>query len=94
MRTYKEKVPEYEAYQMTEVAGGLPQSWPTWVSDAYNRPQGENALWRDPEDPNGELLILGTFSGNYRLNWDDWLLEGPSKELFALDPVTFAEKYE
>src|SRR2546428_13991609 len=84
-----------EAFQMTLERRWDNQDWPDWLNRAWNNNYpGEGAVWIDPDDPAREQLVIGTKEGVHRVSWNDWLIQGNQRELYACKPDIVEATYE
>lgn len=85
-----------EAFQMTKERRWDNSEWPNWLHKAWNLNGGEVgcALFIDPDDPDGELLLVGTLEGEHKVSWDDWIIQGVQGELYPCKPAIFEATYE
>lgn len=90
---YRKKPVEVEAFQMTKERRWDNSEWPEWLNRAWNDHTG-CGMWcsADPED--NEDLYLGTLEGVYRVQWDDWIIQGVKGELYPCKPDIFDLTYE
>ncbi len=83
-----------EAFQMTEERRDSNAEWPEWLHRAWNSESGEGALFVDADDPERHRLCIGTLEGVYRVQWNDWIIQGIKGELYPCKPDIFAATYE
>jgi len=91
---FRKKPVVIEAFQMTKERRWDNSEWPNWLNQAWNLEHGEGALFIDPDDRERELLVIGTLEGVYRVSWNDWIIQGIKKELYACKPDIFEATYE
>ena len=94
---YRKKPIVIEAFQMTEQRRNSNAEWPEWLHRAWERGASagiKGALMIDIDDPNGLRLALGTLEGVYRIQWDDWIIQGIKGELYPCKPDIFEATYE
>ena len=91
---YRKKPIVIEAFQMTEARRSDNSEWPSWLSQAWQRDPGENALWIDPDDPAREKLVVGTLEGVHRVTWGDYIIQGVQGELYPCKPDIFEATYD
>ena len=91
---FRKKPVVIEAFQMTRERRNSNVDWPPWLHEAWQRPQGENALWIDDPSGSGELLVVGTLEGVHRITWGDWIIRGVKGELYPCKPDIFEATYE
>ena len=95
MGKFRKKPVVVEAFQMTEERRFDNSEWPNWLHKAWNRDyHSEGALWIDPDDRQGRLLIVGTLEGPHRITWNDWIIQGVKDELYPCKPDIFEVTYE
>jgi len=61
---------------------------------AWNSEPAEGALWIDSDDPARERLVCGTLEGVYRIDWDDYIIQGIKGEIYPCKPDIFKATYE
>ena len=83
-----------EAFQMTVERRWNNSEWPNWLHRAWNKEPGENSLWIDPDDPKRENLVCGTLEGVYRIDFNDFIIQGIQKEIYPCKPDIFHDTYE
>jgi len=92
---YRKKPVVIEAFQMTEARRWDNSEWPNWLHLAWNKdPGGEGALWKNPNDPTGNRLVVGTKEGAHKVTWDDYIIQGVQGELYPCKPDIFAATYD
>ena len=98
MAKYRKKPVVIEAFQMTLERRWDNSEWPTWLSQAWNREPGENAVWPDgpiePDRQSPSMLVCGTLEGVHRIDWGDWIIRGIKGELYPCKPDIFEATYE
>ena len=94
MGFYRKKLVIIDAFQMTKKCRWDNSEWPNWLNQAWQREPGEGAVWIDPDDPEREKLVCGTLGGVYRIDFDDWIIQGIKGELYPVKPNVFAETYD
>lgn len=91
---YRKKPIIIEAFQMTQERRWDNRDWPNWLNMAWQRDPGENSLWIDPDDPDGELLVVGTLEGVHGITFGDYIIQGIQGELYPCKPDIFEASYE
>lgn len=91
---FRKKPIVIEAFQMTHSRRWDRQDWPEWLYHAWNLDAREGALFISPDDPEEELLVLGTLEGCHNVDWDDWIIQGIRGELYPCKPDIFEKTYE
>ena len=94
MAKYRKKPVVIEAFQMTKARRRDNSEWPNWLHKAWQMDFSEGALGIDQDDPNRELLVLGTLEGVHRVTWDDWIIQGVKGELYPCKPDIFEATYD
>ncbi len=90
---YRKKPIVIEAFHMTEERRNSNVDWPEWLHKAWNT-EGEGSLFPDTDDPNLYHLCIGTLEGVYRVQWNDWIIQGIKGELYPCKPDIFEATYE
>ena len=95
---YRKKPVVIEAFQMTEERRWDNSEWPVWLNIAWNTPVGEEgSVWCGRLDgfvEGADILYCGTLEGPYRIDWDDYIVQGVKGELYPCKPDIFEETYE
>ncbi len=92
---YRKKPVAIEAFQMTEARRFDNIDWPSWLNQAWNKPDfSEGALKIDADDPERKKLVIGTLEGVLRVNWNDYIIQGVKGEIYACKPDIFEATYE
>ena len=94
MAKYRKKPVVIEAFQMTKERRWDNSEWPEWMHKAWNSEPSEGAIWISPDDPKKEKLVCGTLEGVYRIDWEDWIIQGVKGELYPCKPDIFEKTYE
>lgn len=94
MAKYRKKPVVVEAFQMTAVRRRDNSEWPEWLNKAWNMNPGEGALFIDVDDELRDRLCIGTLEGVYRVDWNDWIIQGVKGELYSCKPDIFEATYE
>ena len=82
-----------EAFQMTEERRWNNIDWPEWLHRAWNgHPAEPRCLYCMPE--NNKELFISTLEGDYRVSWNDWIIQGVQGELYPCKPDIFEQTYE
>lgn len=91
---YRKKPVVIEAFQMTQNRRNDNSEWPDWLHQAWNKELVEGALSIDPDDPERQLLVIGTLEGVHRVTWNDWIIRGVKGEIYPCKPDVFEATYE
>lgn len=95
MGKYRKKPVVIEAFQMTLERRWNNSEWPNWLHQAWNKePLEEGAVWIDHNDLKREKLVCGTLEGFYRIDWNDWIIQGVKGEIYPCKPDIFEITYE
>ena len=97
---------EIEAFQMTKERRWDNSEWPNWLHKAWQMEPSEGALWCDYDNADKkeseakntplkkERLFLGTLEGVYKIQWNDWIIQGIKGELYPCKPDIFEATYD
>ncbi len=91
---YRKKPIVIEAFQMKRSRRHDNSEWPEWLHRAWNMDGGEGSLTIDSDDPDRTRLVIGTLEGVYRVQWNDWIIQGIKGELYPCKPDIFEATYE
>lgn len=95
MSKFRKKPVVIEAFQMTAQRRWDNTEWPSWLNEAWNKPDAaEGALFIDADDDSRAKLCIGTMEGVHRVSWGDWIIRGVHGELYPCKPDIFAATYE
>lgn len=100
MASYRKKPIVIQAFQMTLERRWNNREWPAWLHEAWQAPQGEGAVWIDPDAPvapgrkSADQLVCGTLEGVHRITFGDWIIKGIDGEIYPCNPNIFADTYE
>ena len=92
--TFRKKPVLIKAFQMTKARRWDNSEWPNWLNKAWQQDGGEGALWISVDDPQRELLCIGTLEGVHRVTWNDWIIQGVQGELYPCKPDIFEKTNE
>ena len=91
---YRKKPVVIEAFQMTKERRWDNSEWPNWLHIAWNTDPGEGSVWIDPNDASGQRLVCGILEGVYRIDWNDWIIQGIKGEIYPCKPDIFEQTYD
>ena len=100
MAKYRKKPVVVEAFQMTLERRWDNSEWPIWLHQAWQKKAGEGGLGIDPDAPVAEgresasELVCGTLEGVYKIDFDDWIIQGIKGEIYPCKPDIFEATYE
>lgn len=97
MNSYRKRPVVVEAFQMTEERRADNSEWPSWLHEAWNKSHDEPGAVFPKDFPlsdgHDELLIY-TLEGVHLVNFDDWIIQGVTGELYPCKPDIFDKTYE
>lgn len=91
---YKKRPVIIEAFQMTKKTRWDNKDWPAWLNEAWQRDPGENAVWINSDDPEGEALVCGTLEGVHCITFGDYIIKGIKGEIYPCKPDVFEASYD
>lgn len=97
MPSYRKKPVVVQAFQMTKERRIDNREWPTWLNEAWNKdPDQKGAVFpKDYLDSDGtDELCIFTLEGVHLVNFDDYIIQGVSGELYPCKPDIFNATYD
>lgn len=97
MPSYRKKPVVVQAFQMTKERRIDNREWPTWLNEAWNKdPDQKGAVFpKDYPDSDGtDELCIFTLEGVHLVNFDDYIIQGVSGELYPCKPDIFNATYD
>lgn len=88
--TYRRKLVEVQAFQMTKERRLSNKDWPNWLNEAWNSGSVYPAV---PNSRNG-ILSISTLAGSMLIAFDDYIVRRPDGTLYSHSPEVFGELYE
>src|SRR5215475_13400054 len=97
MPKFRKKPVEVEAFQLTPESRANQESWPEWMSEAWNKDHTtEGALFPAdyPKSNGDDELKIFTLEGLHHVAFGDWIIRGVKGEIYACKPDIFEATYE
>jgi len=90
--TFKKKPVIVEAFQMTKERRWDNKDWPNWLNEAWNlEPTEKGCLFCID---GREQLYISTLEGDYKVLFNDYIIQGVQDELYPCKPDIFKKTYE
>lgn len=96
MNKYRKKPVVIDAFQMTKERRMDNSAWPSWLHSAWNFPDNTPGALQRVSYANSlpDVLEIVTLEGKMLIDWDDWIIQGVTGELYPCKPHIFAATYE
>lgn len=94
---FRKKPVVIEAFQMTKERRKNSWDWPNWLSAAWNKDWHEVGSVNSEDWPHSkgdDRMMIHTLEGKMTVEWNDFIIQGVSGELYSCKPDIFEKTYD